>query len=90
MMTATADPSVPVDLRGNQLSLEQVKAMIRKDVAELNTLYSLVELDDAKRVKDQIRIPNRRLLNQVEMWEKAHDIHWAWYRAMLDAATDRA
>jgi len=90
MMAATADPEAPVDLRGNPLSLEQVKDMIRHDVAELRALHSLKALDDAKRIQDQIHIPNRRLSNLVEMWEKAHDLHWAWYKAMLDATTDRA
>ena len=89
-MTATADPELPLDLRGNELSLEDIKEFIREDVAALQNLYRLKALDDAKRIKDQVHIPNRRLMNLVEMWEKAHDRHWAWYRARLDASTDRS
>lgn len=90
MMSATADPVVPVNLRGNMLSLEEIKDMIRRDVAELSALYSAKALEDARRSSDCIHIPNRRLANLVEMWEKAHDLHWAWYRARLDAATEGA
>ena len=90
MMSATADPVVPVDLRCNLLSLEEIKEMIRRDVAELAVLHSAKALDDARRHQDQIHIPNRRLANLVEMWEQAHDLHWAWYRARLDAATEGA
>lgn len=86
-MSATANSDVPVDFRGNPLSLEDIKAMIRRDVAELNNLYHLKALDDARRDGQGVHIPNRRLLNAVEMWEKAHDLHWAWYRARLDAST---
>lgn len=87
MMTATADSVVPVDLRGNPLSLDQIKEMIRRDVAELNHLYARKALDDARRSQDRIHIPDRRLANLVAMWEQAHDLHWAWYRARLNAAT---
>lgn len=90
MMSATVDPELPLDLRGNPLSLEDIKELIRRDVAELSHLHSLKALDDEKRIKDQIHIPNRRLANMLEMWEKAHDLHWAWYRAGLDEATNRA
>lgn len=88
MMSATADSVVPVDFRGNPLSLEQIKELIRQDVAELSRLYSIKALDDARRQQDQIHLPNRRLLNMVEMWEQAHDLHWAWYRARFDAGTE--
>lgn len=86
-MAATADPEVPVDLLGNPLSLEDIKHMIRHDVAVLAELYRLKAADDAKRDGFGLHIPNRRLLNEVEMWEKAHDLHWAWYRAGLNATT---
>lgn len=86
-MSATVDPELPVDLLGNPLSLEDIKNMITHDVAELRALYHLKALDDAKRIKDQVHIPNRRLMNLVEMWEKAHDLHWSWYRTVLDAIT---
>lgn len=89
-MSATADHGVPVDLRGNPLSIDQVKEMLRFDVAELSRLHSLRALDASRRERDCVFIPNRRLDNLVEMWERAHDLHWVWYRAMLDAGTDRA
>lgn len=90
MMSATADHDVPVDLRGNPLTIDQVKDMLRHDVAELSKLHSLKAVDDARRDRDGIHIPNRRLENLLGMWEQAHDLHWAWYRAMLDATTDRS
>lgn len=89
-MTATADSVVPVDLRGNPLSLDEIKEMIRRDVAELNDLYARKAQDDARRSRERIHISDRRLVNLVAMWEQAHDLHWAWFRARLDAATDRA
>lgn len=87
-MAAMVDPELPVDLIGRPLTLDQVKEMICRDVDELRRLHSLKALDDARRVEEQIHIPNRRLANLVEMWERAHDLHWAWYRTMLDAATE--
>ena len=89
MMTSTADPELPLDLRGKELSLGDIKEFIREDVAALQNLYRLKALDDARRAENQISVPNRRLDNLVEMWEKAHDRHWAWYRARLDASADR-
>lgn len=83
MMTATADSVVPVDFRGNPLSLEQIKEMIRRDVAELGLLYDLKAVDDAKRREGGVFVPNRRLLNQLALWESAHDVHWSWYRSVL-------
>ena len=85
MMTSTADPELPLDLRGKKLSLSEIKEFIREDVAALQNLSHLKALDDARRAANQISVPNRRLDNLVEMWEKAHDRHWSWYRAGLDA-----
>lgn len=85
-MTDTVNPELPVDLRGNLVSLDDIKAMICVDVAELAIAYGLMASDEARRSDSGTFIPNRRILNLVGMWEAAHDRHWAWYRARLDDA----
>ena len=85
---ATANFEVPVDLLGNKLSIDDVKDMICRDVVELAAAHSLLEQDSAKRRELGSHSRNRRLLNLVEMWETAHDVHWAWYNVMrADAST---
>lgn len=87
MMSATADPVLPVDFRGNSLSLEDIKAMIKQDVAELSALYRLKELDEAKMAAGQVYMPDMRVKNEIALREKAHDLHWSWYRARINEST---
>lgn len=88
---ATANFDAPVDLLGNRLSIDDVKQMICRDVVELAAAHELLRLDSAKRRELGSPGRNRRLLNLVEMWETAHDVHWAWYNMMrADASTECA
>lgn len=90
-MMAAANYDVPVDFTGRQLTLDDVKEMLRVDVEQLAVVHALLEQDAARRSELGIHIANRRLLNLVSMWEKAHDTHWAWYNRMkADAAAEQS
>jgi len=80
MMAAAAKDEVPVDFRGNKLSLDEIKEMIRWDVAELASLYAKLALEESRREELGLVGANRRLLNTVALLEKAHDMHWDWYK----------
>lgn len=85
MMAATVNPELPVDLRGNPVSLDDIKAMIRMDVAELAAAHAILDAAEAAgRVEGRVPAANRGLLNRIRMWDAAHDLHWAWYRQKLD------
>lgn len=83
---ATANFEVPVDLLGNKLTLSDVKDMICRDIRELSAAYRLLEQDAERRRELGSHGRNRKLLNVIEMWETAHDIHWAWFNRMKDDA----
>lgn len=67
-------------------SLQDVVDMITFDVAELRRLYSL-QAQDAVDAAEKARQPDYRLRTQIKAWERTQDVHWSWYKEMLNAST---
>lgn len=89
-MTENVKHERPLDFQGRPISLALIKELLRTDVAELDALYRLRAEDDARRREGLTVTPSRKISNLVELWERAHDVHWAWFKAAInDATTDR-
>lgn len=71
------------------LTLDDVRELIRNDVAELNQ-YLELQAEDAALCADGNRQPNYRLRAYIKAWEYAQDAHWSWYREIRDARTTAA
>ncbi|CPT90375.1 Uncharacterised protein [Mycobacteroides abscessus] len=87
-------PSISFDDKATKplwsdLTLEDVRALIRNDVAELNHYLDL-QAQDAALCADGNRQPNYRLRTYIKAWEYAQDAHWSWYRKIRDARTTAA
>lgn len=67
-------------------TLEDIKEMIRSDVAELNR-YLLLQAEDLVKAKRLESTPDYRLTALVRAWEHTQDVHWSWYRELLNDHT---
>lgn len=65
-------------------SLEDVREMIRNDVAELCRYRKLQANAIAAGISDY------QYRDYIKAWEQAQDAHWSWYREMQDAGSSAA
>lgn len=70
-----------------RLTVEDVKELIREDVAELNRLHLLQAEDFARQEKGFT--PDYRIRVQIKAWEHIQDTHWSWYRELANEPTKR-
>lgn len=69
------------------LSVDDVKALLVSDVAELQSLYRL-RADDEAEAKVQGRQPDFRLRQLITGWENTQDTHWSWLREMTHGGSN--
>ena len=86
MALGTAVSVPPRDLGGNPLTIDDIKSMIMRDVSDLSDAYAEKDADDAERAARGVFSPSRILERRVKMLEAAHDLHWDWYRVVVNAA----
>ena len=85
MVVAKAN-AVPLDVKGSPISLELVKQLLIDDVAIIRAAVQAWESDVDECRNGKRCYPNVLLRRIVDYVELAHDVHWDWYRARLDAA----